>query len=226
MRLTYYGHACFLLDTQGRRILFDPFIRPNPLAAHVDVDSIEADYILVTHGHADHVADAVEIAKRTGAMVVSNFEIVNWFAGQGISNGHPMNHGGRWTFDFGEVKYVNAVHTSSMPDGSYGGAPGGFVISNDEGTLYHAGDTALTCDMKLLSEEYQVTRALLPIGDNFTMGVRDAVSAAGFIGCSEIIGMHYDTFDVIRIDHESARRAFESAGRNLTLMEIGQTMEW
>jgi L-ascorbate metabolism protein UlaG (beta-lactamase superfamily) len=225
MKLTYYGHACFLLETSGKKILFDPFIRPNPLAAQIDVDSIAADYILVTHGHADHVADAVEIAQRTGAMVISNFEIVNWFAAQGAGNGHPMNHGGQRTFDFGTVKYVNAIHTSSMPDGSYGGAPGGFVVSNDEGVLYHAGDTALTYDMKLLADEFDIDCALLPIGDNFTMGVDDAVIAADFIDCGNIIGMHYDTFDVIAIDKEAAILKFEAAGKKITLLDIGASLD-
>lgn len=221
MKLTYYGHSCFLLETQGARILFDPFISPNPLASHIDVKAIEADYILITHGHADHVADAASIAKRTGALLVSNYEVVNWFAGQGVKNGHGMNLGGQKSFDFGTVKYVNAVHTSSMPDGSYGGAPGGFVITTDEGCLYHAGDTALTYDMKLLGEYLKIDIALLPIGDNFTMGADDAVIAAGFLNCKRIVGMHYDTFDPIRIDREAAKRKFSAAGLELLLPDIG-----
>ena len=224
MKLTYFGHSCFLLQTAGKNILFDPFIRPNALAASIDVEAIEVDYILVTHGHADHVADAIEIANRTNALIVSNFEVVNWFTGQGVDNTHPMNHGGQKEFDFGKVKYVNAIHTSSMPDGSYGGAPGGFVISNDEGVLYHAGDTALTYDMKLLAAS-NITTALLPIGDNFTMGVDDAMIAAGFIDCENIIGMHYNTFDVIRIDTSAAEIKFKEAGKELILMEIGASIE-
>ncbi len=224
MKLTYYGHSCFLLETMGKKILFDPFITPNPLASEIDVDSIEADYILVTHGHADHIADAVSIAKRTGAIVVSNFEIVNWLSSQGVENVHPMNHGGKKEFEFGVVKYVNAIHTSSLPDGSYGGNPGGFVI-NGELTIYHAGDTALTYDMKLLGEHNNIDVALLPIGDNFTMGVEDAIIAADYIKCDNIIGMHYDTFEVIKINKEANIFLFSNANKHLTLMEIGETIE-
>lgn len=224
MKLTYYGHSCFLLETQGARLLFDPFISHNPLASHIKVGAIEADYILLTHGHADHVADAAAIAKRTGALLLSNYEVVTWFAGQGVENGHGMNHGGQKRFDFGTVKYVNAIHTSSMPDGSYGGAPGGFVVTTDEGCLYHAGDTALTYDMKLLGEYMKIDVALLPIGDNFTMGADDAVIAAGFLNCKRIVGMHYDTFDPIKIDRDAAKRKFSAAGLELLLPDIGSTI--
>ena len=225
MNLTYYGHSCFLLEIGAVKILFDPFIKPNPLAADVDVDAISADYILITHGHGDHVADAAEIAQRTGATIVSNYEIVNWFNTQGVTNGHPLNHGGQKDFGFGNVKYVNAVHTSSMPDGSYGGQPGGFIIYSDEGVVYHAGDTALMMDMQLFNKPKKIDVALLPIGDNFTMGVDDAVIAAEFIDCDRIIGMHYNTFDLIAIDSESAKAKFEAAGKSLTLMNIGATIE-
>ena len=224
MKLTYYGHSCFLLETKGKKLLFDPFISPNPLASAIDINSIEADYILITHGHADHVADAVAIAKNTGALCISNFEIINWLGAQGVENGHPMNHGGKKEFDFGVVKYVNAIHTSSMPDGSYGGNPGGFVI-NGELTIYHAGDTALTYDMKLLSEYNAIDVALLPVGDNFTMGLEDAVVAAKFLDCDNIVAMHYDTFDVIKINKEAGMFMFSQAGKNLTFMEIGETIE-
>jgi len=225
MRITYYGHACFLLETKGFKILFDPFITYNELAKHIDISNVTADYILVSHGHEDHIADAVSIANRTGALIVSNYEIVTWFAKKGAKNGHPMNHGGQWQFDFGKVKYVNAIHSSTLPDGTPGGNPGGFIIQNEEGTLYFAGDTALTYDMKLLGEQYKINMALLPIGDNFTMGYDDAVIAADFLQCSEIIGMHYDTFGYIKIDHKAALSAFSSKGKTLTLMEIGSSKE-
>lgn len=225
MKLSYYGHSTFLLEIKGLNLLFDPFITPNELAKDIDVNSIPADYILVSHGHEDHVADAVSIAKRTGATVVSNFEIVSWFEVQGVEKGHPMNHGGSWSFDFGSVKYVNAVHSSVLPDGTYGGNPGGFIISADEGNVYYAGDTALTYDMKLIGDTANISHAILPIGDNFTMGVDDAVRAAEFVGCKEIIGMHYDTFGYIEIDKEEAKGKFSTAGKTLTLLNIGETID-
>jgi len=132
MNLTYYGHSCFALEAAGKTLLFDPFITPNELAKAIDVDAVPADFILLTHGHFDHVADAVRIAQRTGAMVIANFEVANWIGGQGVTSLTPMNHGGSCAFDFGRVKYVNAVHTSSLPDGSYGGQPGGFVVTTEE----------------------------------------------------------------------------------------------
>jgi len=225
MKLSYYGHATFLLEIKGSNILFDPFITPNELARDIDANAIPADYILISHGHEDHVADAVSIAKRTGATVVSNYEIITWFGGQGVENGHPMNHGGSWSFDFGSVKYVNAVHSSVLPDGTYGGNPGGFIISTDEGNIYYAGDTALTYDMKLIGETANLKHAILPIGDNFTMGIDDAVIASDFIGCKEIIGMHYDTFGYIEINKEEAKDKFSTAGKNLTLLNIGETID-
>lgn len=225
MKISYYGHSTFVINIKGINILFDPFITPNELAKDIDVNSIEADYILISHGHEDHVADAVSIAKRTGAKVVSNFEIVTWFGTQGVDNGHPMNHGGSWAFDFGKVKYVNAVHSSVLPDGTYGGNPGGFVLNTDEGNIYYAGDTALTYDMKLIGEYEKIDCSILPIGDNFTMGVDDAIIAAEFTGCKKVIGMHYDTFGFIEIDKDEAVKKFSDAGKELTLINIGETIE-
>jgi len=226
MKLTYYGHACFLVETTDKKLLFDPFITPNELASDIDVEQVEADYILVTHGHQDHVADAVSIAKRTGAQVISNFEIINWFAKQGVENGYPMNHGGNASFDFGKVKYVNAVHSSVLPDGTYGGNPGGFIVYADDKQFYFAGDTALTLDMQLIPRFAQLDLAILPIGDNFTMGPEDAVIAADFIQCDRVMGVHYDTFPPIKIDHELAKKAFANAGKELLLVEVGDVMEF
>lgn len=224
MKLTYYGHSCFEVVTGGKSILFDPFIRPNELASHIDVEQIDPDYILITHGHADHVADVEEIAKRSGALLVSNFEIINWFASKGVENGHPMNHGGSKKFDFGTVKYVNAVHSSSMPDGSYGGNPGGFVLETDEGNLYHAGDTAIMADMQFIGEDTKIDIALLPIGDNFTMGIEDAIKSAKLIKCDRIVGMHYDTFPPIALNANRATSKFLKSEVDLTLMKIGETI--
>ncbi|HEY1008225.1 MAG TPA: metal-dependent hydrolase, partial [Sphingobacteriaceae bacterium] len=193
------------------------------LASHIDVDSIVPDFILVSHGHQDHVADLLPIAGRSGAVVVGSFELTTWLGNNGISNTHPMNIGGKWQFPFGTVKMVNAVHSNSLPDGTYGGTEAGYVIQSGGKTIYYAGDTALHYDMKLLAELFTIDAAFLPIGDNFTMGVDDAIRAAGFIGCSNIIGMHYDTFGYIKIDKEEAVRKFAAAGLNLRLIPIGES---
>ena len=224
MELTFYGHACFSVKTQDKTILFDPFISPNPKAAHIDVATLAADYILLSHGHEDHVADAENIAKRTGAKLVSNFEIVSWYEKKGIENVHPMNHGGKWKFDFGTVKYTNAVHSSMLPDGSYGGNPGGFIVNTDK-SFYYSGDTALTMDMKLIGNTEKLDYAVLPIGDNFTMGIEDAITAAEFINCNKIIGVHYDTFGYIEINKNEAIDKFKSRGKELILPEIGETIK-
>ena len=226
MKVTYYGHSCFGLLEKGTRILFDPFISPNELArGKADAGEVEADYILITHGHEDHVADAVSIAKRTGAKVITAFEIAEWLKTKGIKNVHPMNLGGGVEMPFGRVKYVTAVHSSVLPDGTYGGNPGGFVINFGVLCIYYAGDTALTLDMQLIGREFDIDHAFLPIGDNFTMGADDAVIAAQYVKCRSVIGMHYDTFPYIRIDKEEAKAKFEDSGANLTLMEIGETIE-
>jgi len=224
MKLSYYGHSCFAVETGGVTLLFDPFIRPNSLAASVDVASIRADYILLSHGHFDHVADAVELARQTGATVISNFEIYTWLGAQGIEKAHPMNHGGSFRFPFGRVKFVNAVHSSVLPDGTYGGNPGGFVVESAEGTFYYAGDTALTLDMQLIAEEYDLAFAVLPIGDNFTMGANDAGRASKLLKCQTVVGVHYDTFPPIKIDHEEAKSAVARHGATLHLPQIGESI--
>tara|TARA_Y100000589_G_scaffold332344_1_gene392074 strand:+ start:46624 stop:47274 length:651 start_codon:yes stop_codon:yes gene_type:complete len=213
------------VNVNGVDLLFDPFITPNELAKHIDINSVPADYILVSHGHEDHLADVQTIAERTGAKIVSNFEIVSWFAEKGLQNGHPMNHGGNWTFDFGTVQYVNAVHSSTLPDGKSGGNPGGFIVKTPEGTFYFAGDTALTKDMQLFGEQNEFSFVMLPLGDNFTMGIDDAVIAAEYLQCNRVIGMHYDTFPYIVIDKNEAKTKFKEAGNELILIEIGKTVE-
>lgn len=225
MKLTCYGHSCFAVEIAGKTLLFDPFITPNELAKGISLDDVKADFILVSHGHFDHMADLVEVAKKTGATVVSNFEIITWAGKQGLEKTHPMNHGGGFRFDFGRVKFVNAVHSSVLPDGTYGGNPGGFVVESAEGAFYFAGDTALTLDMKLIAEEFTLRFAVLPIGDNFTMGAKDAIRAAGFVGCKTVVGVHYDTFPPIKIDHAAAKETFAKAGLTLHLPGIGETID-
>ena len=226
MKLTYYGHSCISVEVAGKILLFDPFISPNELAKHIDVKKIRADYVFVSHGHVDHLADAADIATRSNATLVSNFEIAVWFGKQGVAKTHPMNHGGAWKFDFGRVKLVSAIHSSSLPDGTYAGNPGGFVVESKEGNFYHSGDTALTMDMKLIGEFTQLKFAVLCIGDNFTMGVEDAIKAADFIRCNQIVGIHYDTFPPIKIAHDDAIRKFKAAGKELHLLTIGQGVEF
>jgi len=226
MKLTYYGHSCFTVEVSGKKLLFDPFITPNELAKNIKLEDIQADYILVSHGHGDHVADAVQLAKLTGAKVVSSFEIVSWFGNQGVENGHPMNLGGTWEFDFGKVKYVNAIHSSVLPDGTYGGNPGGFIVTSGDKSFYFAGDTALTLDMQLIPRFAKLDLAILPVGDNFTMGIDDAIIAADYIQCDKILGVHYDTFGYIKIDHEEAVKKFAGAGKELTLLDVGASMDF
>jgi L-ascorbate metabolism protein UlaG (beta-lactamase superfamily) len=224
MEITYMGHSCFSIRTEGYKVLFDPFIQPNPLAASIDVESIEADFILVSHGHDDHTADLEMIAKRTGAVVVSNYEIVSYFQKKGVEKVHPMNHGGKWKFDFGTVHMVNAIHSSSFADGTYAGNPAGFVVQAAGKTFYYAGDTALHYDMKFIGEQYSIDFAMLPIGSNFTMDIADALRAADFVGTRKIIGMHYDTFPYIVIDHEKSIQTARKANKDLYLMNVGETI--
>ena len=225
MLITYYGHSCFMAEVKGKKLLFDPFITQNELAKDINIADIEPDYILLSHGHSDHVADAEAIARATGACIIANYEVAMWFAGKGITKYHPMNHGGKWDFDFGTVKCVNAVHSSSLPDGSYGGNPMGFVIMNDEKNFYYSGDTALTLDMQLIPMFAKIDFSVLPLGDNFTMGPEDAASAAKMVQSDTVIGVHYDTFGFIRINHEKATAIFKSKGLNLKLPKIGETIE-
>lgn len=224
MQFTYYGHSCFSIRVNGKILLFDPFITGNELATAIDINLIEADYILLSHGHFDHVADAEAIAKRTNATIIANYEVAMWFAGKGIKNYHPMNPGGKWAFDFGTLKCVHAVHSSSLPDGSYGGTPMGFIVMNDEHNFYYAGDTALTVDMQLIPSVTPIDFAILPIGDNFTMGMEDAVLAAKMIQTKMVIGVHYDTFGFIKIDHPKAIDLFSKHELELKLPVIGETI--
>lgn len=223
MKITFYGHACLGIEVSGKHILVDTFITGNPKASHIDVDSLKADYILLTHAHQDHTLDVEAIASRTGAVIVSNYEIASHYGAKGL-NYHPMNHGGSWQFDFGKVKYVIALHTSSFPDGSYGGQPGGFVIEGEHKNIYIAGDTALTMDMKLIPMRTKLDLAVFPIGNNFTMDVDDAIIASDFVDCDKVLGYHFDTFGYIEINHNEAKKKFFDAGKDLMLLEIGESI--
>lgn len=223
MKITFYGHASLGIEVSGKHILVDPYISANPQAAHIDIESLKADYILLTHAHGDHILDAEAIAKRTGATVVSNPEITAYYSKKDIPV-HPINHGGSWKFDFGKVKYVNAIHSSSFPDGSYGGNPGGFVIEGEHKNVYIAGDTALTMDMKLIPLRTKLDLVILPIGDNYTMGIEDAILASDFVECDKVLGIHYDTFGHIIINKEEAIKQFFDKGKDLMLIAIGDSI--
>lgn len=224
MKITFYGHASLGIEIAGINIIVDPYISPNPKAAHIDINTLKADYILLTHAHGDHIADVEAIAKNTNATIVSNAEIAGYYEAKGFT-AHPMNHGGSWTFDFGKVKFVQAIHSSSFPDGSYGGNPGGFVIEGEHKNIYIAGDTALTFDMQLIPLRTSLDLAILPIGNNFTMDVEDAIIASDFVECDKILGYHFDTFGYIEIDHKESVKKFFDAGKDLMLLEIGASIE-
>ena len=217
-KVIWHGHLTFSVEHDEVTLLIDPFFEGNP-AAKIGKDDVTPHYILVSHGHADHVGDAAYIAKKTGATVISNFEIVNWLQNQGVQNVHPLHIGGGYQFPFGRVKMTIAHHGSGLPDGSYGGNPGGFLITFTNGKkLYFAGDTALTYDMTLLADE-QVDVAILPIGDNFTMGPDDALKAVKFIQPKVVIPAHYNTWPLIEQDPHAfkARVEAETSARCVVL---------
>lgn len=224
MKITFYGHSSLGIEVGGKHVLVDPYISANPNASHININELKADYILLTHAHSDHILDVEYIASRTNAVIVSNYEVASYFGAKGLQY-HPMNHGGSWNFDFGKVKYVNAVHSSSFQDGSNGGNPGGFVIEGEHKNIYISGDTALTMDMKLIPMRTKLDLAVFPIGDNFTMDVEDAILASDFVDCDKILGVHYDTFGYIVIDHEEAIRKFFDKGKDLMLLKIGESIE-
>jgi len=201
IKLTWYGHAAFSLTLGDAHILIDPFLTGNPFAP-VSAEEVAADYILVTHGHSDHLGDTVQIARRTGSLVISNFEICNWLQSQGVSHTHAQHIGGGFHHPFGYLKLTIAHHGSSMPDGSYGGNPCGLLLTADNRKLYAAGDTGLFQSMQLIGEE-GIDLALIPIGDNFTMGPEDALRAVKLIQPRVVIPIHYNTFDVIVQDPQA-----------------------
>lgn len=225
MKVTYLGHACVNIEIEGKYFLVDPFISGNPLAKNIDVKSIKADYILLTHAHLDHILDAETIAKNTGAKLITNPEIMAHYRELGLE-GYEMNIGGTQWFEGGkvEIKMTKAEHSSAFSDGKYGGNPAGFLINGNGRTVYVSGDTALYLDMKLIAYHHKVDLAILPIGDNYTMGVQDALLAAKFVDSYHTLGVHYDTFDVIKIDKEFSKQKFTDFHRKLHLLSIGNTI--
>lgn len=225
MKITYYGHSCFSVVAGGKHILFDPFITGNELAKDIDINTIPADYIFVSHGHFDHMLDVVAIANRTGAMVVGIWELYSYFSKQGVKNVHPLNPGGKVAFDFGTAKSVIAQHSSSLPDGTYAGVACGFVIKTAEGNFYYSGDTGLTLDMTLIPKWADLDFAVFPIGDALTMGIEEAIEAAQFVKTNKVLGVHYDTFGFIKIDKSAAIKQFKTAGIELYLPAIGESID-
>lgn len=224
MQITFYGHSCFSININNSVILFDPFVTPNELAKGINIDEMKADYVFLSHAHQDHIYDALHIAKNNNAQIVGIWEIGEWAIKNGHTNIHQMNIGGTWKFEFGMVQMVYASHSSSFADGSYGGQACGFVFKTEEKTFYYSGDTALTLDMQLIAKKHKLDFAFLPIGGNFTMDIDDAIGASNMIECNQIIGMHYDTFDYIKINQNDAKKAFESENKTLTLLKINDTI--
>ena len=223
MKITFLGHASLSVEVNQKILVVDPFISGNPKNDKISLDDLKADYIMVSHAHQDHTLDVLTLAQKTGATLISNYEIVTHYQAQGIK-GHPMNHGGSYCFEFGTLKYVHAIHSSSFADGSYGGQPGGFILSAEGQSIYIAGDTALSYDMKLFGEEFVLDLCILPVGDNFTMGYTDALRASKLLNCSRVMGYHFDTFGYIEMDHKAAVKYFLDHGASLVLLEIGESL--
>ncbi len=227
MKAIYHGHSFVELKIQGQdkeyTVLIDPFITGNPLC-DVSPDDVKCDYIILTHAHGDHYGSTEELAESNDATVISNHEITEYLAGKGVKV-HGMNPGGAYTFPFGKVKLTIAHHSSSFDDGRYAGNPAGIIIISGGKVIYHAGDTGLFYDMKLLGEMHNIDLAFLPIGDNYTMGIDDAVKAAEFIGADTVVPIHYDTYDVIKSDPREFKKKIESIGKKCQIMAPGDEIE-
>ncbi len=221
--LTWLGHAALQLDVEGTSLLIDPFLTGNPAAA-TTADEVSPDYILISHGHSDHVGDTVAIAKRTGAEVISNFEIVNWLTAQGVEKTHAQHLGGGHTYPFGYLKLTLALHGSALPDGSYGGNPAGFLLTTGGKKIYIAGDTGLFGDMSLIGDE-GIDVATLPIGDNYTMGPDDALRAVKLLRPKHVVPVHYNTFELIAVDAMGwAGRVEAETSAKVHLLRPGESM--
>lgn len=225
-KFTWFGHATLGLETNGHKLVIDPFFSGNP-AASTTPDAVEAEFILVSHGHGDHVGDAVAIAKRTGALVISNFEIASWFEKQGITNVHGQHLGGGHTYPFGYLKLTLATHGSKLPDGEDGGNPAGFLLTTNDGKkVYLAQDTGLFSDMKLIGEE-GIHLAAVPIGDNYTMGPDDALRAVKMIKPKMVVPIHYNTFELIAQDADAwAARVEKETDTKAVVLKPGESLEF
>jgi L-ascorbate metabolism protein UlaG (beta-lactamase superfamily) len=223
-KLTFLGHSAWLIETDEHVIAIDPFLKGNP-SAKLKPSDIKADYIIVTHAHGDHLGDAVPMAKASGGTIISNFEIANYCTSNG-ANTHPLHIGGAHEFPFGKVKLTPAWHGSSFPDGSYGGTPAGCLLMLNGKTIYHTGDTGLFLDMKLIGEMNPVDIFLVSIGDNFTMGIDDAVKAVELVKPKITIPMHYKTFELIDVNGNEFREKVQAKGFEVKLVAVGETFEF
>jgi L-ascorbate metabolism protein UlaG (beta-lactamase superfamily) len=224
MKFEYYGHACFMIDTGKEKLLFDPFIQHNPLANGISTEDIDPDYIFISHAHDDHIADIEFFTKKSSTQVICNFEIMNWLQKKGLNNFQPLNIGGKRNFSFGTVRMTQAIHSSSFSDGSYGGTAAGFVLEINDKVIFYTGDTALYSDLKLIADFHPIDWVLLPICGVFTMDASDACKAAQLLKCNQVIGLHFDTFEAIKIDKIKAIQLFKTQQLNLHIPTIKQTI--
>jgi L-ascorbate metabolism protein UlaG (beta-lactamase superfamily) len=224
IKVTFIGHSCFLVDNGTSKIIIDPFITGNP-SAKISTEQKKADFILISHGHGDHLGDAIELGKANNATIIANYELCTYCNSHGVKNIHPLHIGGGNKFPFGSVKLTIAHHGSTLGDSGYGGNPAGFIIRIDNKVIYHSGDTGLFLDMKLIGELDRIDLALLPIGGNFTMDVSDAIKAVEFLKPKKAIPMHYNTFDIIKSDPQLFINGIKPFGVEGIMLKPGESYE-